>query len=78
VADGEGMAKAMEIAGKVAANAPMTNFAVIQALPRIAEANSGQAYMMESMMAAIAQGSEEAKAKLKAFLEKRAKKVTEL
>ena len=56
----------------------MTNFAVIQALPRIAEANSGQAYMMESMMAAIAQGSEEAKAKLKAFLEKRAKKVTEL
>lgn len=78
VADGEGMAKAMEVATKVAANAPMTNFAVIQALPRIAEANSGQAFMMESMMAAIAQGSDEAKARLQAFLEKRAKKVTEL
>jgi (methylthio)acryloyl-CoA hydratase len=77
VADGEGLAKGLEVARKVADNSPMTNFAVIQALPRIAESNPGQAFMMESMMAAIAQGSEEAKGKLRAFLEKRAKKVTE-
>ncbi len=77
VADGEGITKALEIARKVADNSPMTNFAVIQALPRIADSNPGQAFMMESMMAAIAQGSEEAKEKLRAFLEKRARKVTE-
>ncbi len=77
VPDGEGLDKGLELARKVADNSPMTNFAVIQALPRIAESNPGQAFMMESMMAAIAQGSDEAKQKLRAFLEKRAKKVTE-
>lgn len=77
VASGEGLEKGIEVAKKIANNSPMTNFAVIQALPRIAESNSGQAFMMESLMAAIAQGSEEAKSRLRAFLEKRAKKVTE-
>lgn len=77
VPNGEGLDKGLELARKVADNSPMTNFAVIQALPRIAESNPGQAFMMESMMAAIAQGSDEAKQKLRAFLEKRAKKVTE-
>lgn len=77
VANGEGLDKGIELAKKVANNSPMTNFAVIQALPRIADSNPGQAFMMESMMAAIAQGSDEAKEKLRAFLEKRAKKVTE-
>jgi hypothetical protein len=33
--------------------------------------------MMEALMAAVAQGSDEAKERLRAFLEKRAKKVTE-
>jgi hypothetical protein len=33
--------------------------------------------MMEALIAAIAQGSEEAKSRLRAFLEKRGKKVTE-
>lgn len=78
VANGQGLARGMEIARKVADNAAMTNFAVIQALPRIAECNPGQAFMMESLMAAIAQGSDEAKGKLRDFLEKRGKKVTEL
>jgi (methylthio)acryloyl-CoA hydratase len=77
VASGEGLSKALEVARKVADNSPMTNFAVIQALPRIAESNPGQAFMMESMMAAIAQGSDEAKGRLRAFLDKKAKKVTE-
>lgn len=76
-ADGEGLAKGLELAKKVAANAPITNFAVIQALPRIADSNPGQAFMMESLMAAVAQGSDEAKERLRAFLDKKAKKVTE-
>jgi enoyl-CoA hydratase/carnithine racemase len=77
VEDGEGLATAMELARKIARNAPITNFAVVQALPRIAEANPREGYMMEALMAAVAQGSEEAKERLRAFLEKRAKKVTD-
>ena len=68
----------IELAGKIAGNAPITNFAVIHALPRIAEANPREGFMMEALMAAVAQGSEEAKDRLRAFLEKRAKKVTEV
>src|SRR3954449_5950433 len=37
--DGGSLAKAIELAERVAANAPLTNFAVLQALPMIAEAN---------------------------------------
>ena len=59
----------------MAGNAPLTNFAVIQALPRIAEADPRIGYVMESLMAAVAQGSDEAKARVRAFLDKRAAKV---
>src|SRR5437764_10981567 len=34
---GQGLAKAFEMAGRIAANAPLSNFAVMQALPRIAD-----------------------------------------
>src|SRR6185312_7674999 len=37
--EGNAYAKAMELADKVAKNAPLANFAVLQALPMIAEAN---------------------------------------
>lgn len=77
VEPGEGLPKALDLAGRIAANAPITNFAVIHALPRIAEADPRQGFMMESLMAAVAQGSDDAKQRLRAFLEKRAKKVTE-
>jgi (methylthio)acryloyl-CoA hydratase len=77
VDNGQGLARALDLAGKIALNAPITNFAVIHALPRIAEANPREGFMMEALMAAVAQGSDEAKDRLRAFLEKRAKKVTE-
>jgi hypothetical protein len=44
-------------------------------LPRIAESDPASGYLTESLMAAIAQGGDEAKARLKDFLEKRGKKV---
>jgi enoyl-CoA hydratase/carnithine racemase len=75
VEDGAGYAKGLALAHKMAANAPLTNFAVIQALPRIAEADPRIGYVMESLMAAVAQGSDEAKARVRAFLDKRAAKV---
>ena len=76
VAAGAGMAEAMRLAEKVAGNAPMTNFAVLQALPRIVEADPNIGFLMESMMAAIAQSDDEAKARVQAFLDKKAAKVS--
>ena len=48
---------------------------MLQALPRIAEANPAEGYLMESLMAAVASGSGEAKERMQAFLDKRAGKV---
>jgi len=71
---GEGLSTGIELAGKIAGNAPLTNFAVMHVLPRIAESDPASGFLTESLMAAIAQDDEEAKARLKAFLEKRAPK----
>ena len=76
VEPGTGLAKALELAGIVAKNAWLTNFGVIQALPRIAEQDPASGYVMEALMASIAGGGDEAKARVKAFLEKRAPKVS--
>jgi hypothetical protein len=65
----------MGLAARVAANSPVTNFAVLQALPRIAQANPAEGYLLESLMAAVASGSSEAKERMRAFLEGRAGKV---
>ena len=75
VGNGKGLAKGIELAGRIAENTSLTNFAVMHVLPRIAEGDPASGYVTESLMAAIAQGSDEAKARLKDFLEKRGKKV---
>ena len=75
VDEGAGMAKALELAERIAANAPFTNFAVTHMLPRIARSDPAAGFATEALTAAIAQGEEEAKKRLKAFLEKRGPKV---
>ncbi len=75
VPDGEGLAKGIALARRTAQNAPLTNFAILQALPRIAAADPETGLLMESLMSAIAQDSAEAKRRLAAFLEGRAEKV---
>lgn len=75
VDDGQGLRTARELAAKVAANAPMTNFAVVQALPRIADSDPQAGLLMESLMAAVAQNDREAKTRIQAFLTKKAGKV---
>lgn len=75
VEPGKGLAKGLDLAKRMAANAPLTNFAIMQALPRIAESEPASGYLTEALMAAIAQDSDIAKARLKEFLEKRGKKV---
>jgi (methylthio)acryloyl-CoA hydratase len=74
-ANGEGLETGIALARKIAANSALTNYAVMHALPRIAEVAPSSGYMFETLMAAITQGDEEAKARKTAFLEKRAAKV---
>jgi enoyl-CoA hydratase/carnithine racemase len=77
VADGSGLDKALELAATIVANSPLANYAVIQALPRIAEAPSETGYLLESLMAAVTGSSPQAQARMAAFLAGRAAKVTE-
>ena len=58
---GEGFAKGIELAERIAENAPLTNFAVTHVLPRIAESDPASGYVVEALMAAVAQGGDEAK-----------------
>ena len=71
VEHGRGFRQGHRARERIAGNAPLTNFAVMHVLPRIAESDPASGFLAESLMAAIAQGSPEAKARLKAFLEKR-------
>lgn len=75
VANGEGLAKGLELANKIAGNAPFTNYAVMHILPHIARSDPATGFATEALTAAIAQGDDEAKARMKAFLEKRGPKV---
>jgi (methylthio)acryloyl-CoA hydratase len=75
VAEGQGMAKAVELATRIASNAPMSNFAVMHALPRIADQSQSEGLFTESLMAAVAESTPDAQDRLRAFLEGRAGKV---
>ena len=72
---GQAFAKAFELAQRVAQNAPLTNYALMHALPRIAEQPADQGFFTEALMASIAQSSPEAKERVQAFLDGRAAKV---
>ncbi|MNV01872.1 2,3-dehydroadipyl-CoA hydratase [compost metagenome] len=72
---GEGRAKGLELARKIASNAPLSNFAIMQALPLIAEQTMAHGLMTEGLMATVTQSDGEAKARMRDFLEKRAAKV---
>ncbi|MEH3144708.1 MAG: crotonase/enoyl-CoA hydratase family protein [Methylobacterium frigidaeris] len=72
---GEGLETAIRLAERAAENAPLTNYALIHALPRIAEADPAMGFLTESLMAAVAQSDAEAKRRLADFLAGRAAKV---
>ena len=76
VAAGAGLAKALQLGLKIAGNAPLSNYAITQALPRIADLPAADGLFVESLMSSIAQGDEAAKERVRAFLEKRAAKVS--
>ena len=75
VGEDEGYKKALELAESMARVSPVTTYAVIQALPRIGEADPDQGYFIESLMAAVAGGSDEAKQRMREFLDGRGARV---
>lgn len=76
VPEGHALDKAVELALRIAENAPMTNYALMHALPRIADQPADQGLMTEALMAAVAQSAPEAKFRLQEFLSGRAAKVS--
>ncbi|MGA2549599.1 MAG: crotonase/enoyl-CoA hydratase family protein [Burkholderiaceae bacterium] len=72
---GQALERATEVARRIAKNAPLSNFAVMHALPRIARQAEGDGLLTESLMAAVAQSDVEAKARMQAFLDGKASKV---
>lgn len=73
---GQAMQKARELAARIATNAPLSNFAIMNALPLIAEQPMSHGLLTEALMASISQSAPEAKERVNAFLEKRAGKVS--
>lgn len=75
VGEAEGLARGIALAQRIAQNAPMSNFAVMHALPRIADQSQSEGLFTEALMAAVAESTPEAQDRLRAFLEGRAGKV---
>jgi len=75
VSAGTAFDKAMALAKHIASNAPLTNYALMHALPRIAEQAADHGFVTESLMSSITQAAPEAKARVDAFLKGRAAKV---
>ena len=72
---GQSLEKALELATRMAGNAPLTNYALMHALPRIAEQPADHGFFTEALMSSIAQSAPEAKERVRAFLEGKAAKV---
>jgi (methylthio)acryloyl-CoA hydratase len=72
--DGDGLATGIALAEQIATNTQLSNFAMIQALPRIARSDPDSGLFMESLMVTLAVSDAEARTRIDAFLDKRAPK----
>ncbi|QQM30677.1 crotonase/enoyl-CoA hydratase family protein [Martelella lutilitoris] len=72
---GKSIEKALELAIQAASNAQLSNYAVINVLPRMPEMSRDDGLMMESFISSFTATSPEAEERLIAFLEKRTAKV---
>jgi enoyl-CoA hydratase/carnithine racemase len=75
VKPGEGVAKALELAKKIAGNAQMTNYGVMHVLPRIADQSIQDGMVTEALMASVAASDPETRGRLAAFLDAKSNKV---
>jgi enoyl-CoA hydratase/carnithine racemase len=71
VGEGEALPLARELAGKIAANAPLSNYLMVQALTRIEDMARADGLFAESLAAALVQTTPDAEEGLRAFLAKR-------
>ncbi|MXN64394.1 crotonase/enoyl-CoA hydratase family protein [Stappia sp. GBMRC 2046] len=71
VGEGEALPMARKLAAKIAENAPMSNYFMVQALARIGDMPRADGLFTESLAAALVQTTPDAEEGLKAFLEKR-------
>ncbi len=67
---GEALTHAVEIAGSIAGNAPLSNYMILNAIPRIAGMSPDEGLFTESLATALTQSSPDAQAGLTAFLAK--------
>ncbi|QDC08094.1 crotonase/enoyl-CoA hydratase family protein [Oceanicola sp. D3] len=74
VGEGEALELAMDLARKIASNAPLSNYIMVQAIARIEDMAKADGLFTESLCAALTQTSPDALEGLAAFLEKRAPK----
>jgi enoyl-CoA hydratase/carnithine racemase len=72
VGEGEALPLARKLAAKIAKNASLSNYMMIQAISRINDMSKADGLFTESLCAAVSQTSRDAEEGLKAFLEKRA------
>ncbi len=72
VADGAAMALAQTLAGKIARNAPLSNYFMVNAISRINDMSQSDGLFTESLVASLSQTTPDAEEGLRAFLEKRA------
>jgi enoyl-CoA hydratase/carnithine racemase len=68
VEDGQGLDKALDLAKSIAQNAPLSNYAMMTALARIDDMSMTDGLYTESLVAALAQTSGEAQARMASFL----------
>lgn len=73
VGEGEALTKAIELARAVASNAPLSNYAMLTAIARIDDMSASDGLYTESLVAALAQTSDDAKNGIAAFLERKKK-----
>lgn len=72
VGENEALPMARKLAAKIAANAPMSNYFMVNAISRIGDMSRADGLFTESLAAALVQTTPDAEEGLKAFLEKRA------
>ncbi|WP_398477902.1 crotonase/enoyl-CoA hydratase family protein [Tardiphaga sp.] len=72
---GAALQTARDLAAKIATNAPLSNFAITNALPRIQDMAQDDGLFVESLVAAFTQSSPEASQRLNDFVEKKAKRI---
>ena len=73
--DGEAVEKAIKLATSASQNAELSNYAIINALPRIHDMSSEDGLFVESFVSSFTAMTPEAEGRLQDFLEKRTRKI---